>query len=305
MVFEHIDKLKREYTDKFVLVDENRPELRRFKGLTGTVKTVNMSGRALVEFDGYNNIGWFDIDLNFLRVIDAPLPKEEKPAARSAATSGKEAAAKSPASKQKPKTPAAPDIPKPAPAAAKPGGGMSVADIMTAARSKGAEAPTQPAGSAVQTPAAKDPKQMSVAEMLAAARGQKSGAAMPSRTPSAAETVAADPKQADVTRLLEAARTKKTADVKPTAAAAKSGKIDPSKMSVAEMLAAARGEKTAAAPIAASDKAPEMPSGVIADTNEAAPEPAAPSSHKIATSRAELPKDVTGILAYCRQADQK
>ena len=65
-VFENIEKLQKRYTDKYVLVDDNRPELRRFRGLTGTVKTVNMSGRALVQFDGYNNIGWFDIDPVFL-----------------------------------------------------------------------------------------------------------------------------------------------------------------------------------------------------------------------------------------------
>ena len=57
MVFEHIENLKRVYTDQLVVVDDNRPELGRFQGLTGTVKTVNMSGRALVEFNGNNNIG--------------------------------------------------------------------------------------------------------------------------------------------------------------------------------------------------------------------------------------------------------
>ena len=75
MIFEHIEKLKKQYTDKYVVVDEGRPELKRFRGLTGTVKTVNMSGRALVEFDGYNNIGWYDIDPVFLKVVDAPPPK--------------------------------------------------------------------------------------------------------------------------------------------------------------------------------------------------------------------------------------
>ena len=85
MVFEHIEKLKQQYTDKYVEVDHQRPELRRFKGMTGTVKTVNMSGRALVEFDSYNNIGWFDIDVDYLKVVDAPRPKEEKPAAKAAA----------------------------------------------------------------------------------------------------------------------------------------------------------------------------------------------------------------------------
>ena len=33
MVFEHIRKLQQEYTDKFVLADEQRPELHRFKVL--------------------------------------------------------------------------------------------------------------------------------------------------------------------------------------------------------------------------------------------------------------------------------
>jgi len=78
MDFEHIEKLQREYTDKYVIVDDQRPELRRFKGMTGTVKTVNMKGRAMVEFDGNNNRGWYDIDIDFLELIDEPLPKEEK-----------------------------------------------------------------------------------------------------------------------------------------------------------------------------------------------------------------------------------
>src|SRR5688500_20206883 len=75
MIFEHIETIKRQFTDKYVVVDESQPELQRFRGLTGMVKTVNMSGRALVEFDGYNNIGWYDIDPTFLKVVDAPPPK--------------------------------------------------------------------------------------------------------------------------------------------------------------------------------------------------------------------------------------
>ena len=74
MVFEHIENLKRIYTDQLVIVDDSRTELGRFQGLTGTVKTVNMSGRALVEFDGYNNIGWYDIDVDFLKLVDEPVP---------------------------------------------------------------------------------------------------------------------------------------------------------------------------------------------------------------------------------------
>ena len=87
MVFEHIEKLKHEYTDKFVVVDDGRPELRRFSGLTGLVKTVNMNGNALVEFEGLNNIGWYDIEVDFLKVVDQPVPKEpaSKPAKATAA----------------------------------------------------------------------------------------------------------------------------------------------------------------------------------------------------------------------------
>ncbi|MBI1311064.1 hypothetical protein GC176_07125 [bacterium] len=79
MSIEQAEQLKREYTDKWVVVDPGVPELKRFAGLTGKVKTVNMNCRALVEFDGPANIGWFDIDLGSLTVVDAPI-KKEKPA---------------------------------------------------------------------------------------------------------------------------------------------------------------------------------------------------------------------------------
>ncbi|MFP6586094.1 MAG: hypothetical protein VB814_00520, partial [Pirellulaceae bacterium] len=112
MVFEHIENLKNTYTDKNVLVDADRPELGRFQGLTGTVRTVNMSGRALVEFDGHQNIGWFDIDVDFLKLVDKPAPAET-PAASPAAK--KPAAAKPAAAKPAAAKPAAAK-----PAAAKP-----------------------------------------------------------------------------------------------------------------------------------------------------------------------------------------
>ena len=89
MVFEHIRKLQQEYTDKFVVVDDQRPELQRFQGLTGSVKTVNLSGRALVEFAGNKNVGWYDIDIDYLKVIDQPLAAAES--ARSAREGGAKA----------------------------------------------------------------------------------------------------------------------------------------------------------------------------------------------------------------------
>src|SRR5437762_12430363 len=126
MIFEHIEKLKKQYTDKYVVVDDSRPELQRFRGLTGAVKTVNFSGKALVEFDGYNNIGWYDIDPVFLRVVPAPAPKpveskHDKAAAPKAESPKAPAAGAKPIGEKKSPAPAA----KAAPAA--PAAGKSVA----------------------------------------------------------------------------------------------------------------------------------------------------------------------------------
>ena len=86
--FEQAELLKKQYTDKYVVVKPGVAELRRFDGLTGVVKTVNMSCRALVLFDGPADIAWYDIDPAFLMLVDAPSPKkkaEEKPAKESPA----------------------------------------------------------------------------------------------------------------------------------------------------------------------------------------------------------------------------
>jgi hypothetical protein len=112
------ERLKKELTDKWVVVAANAPELKRFANLTGKVKTVNMSCRALVEFDGPVDIGWYDIDTSYLTVVDAPQPKKaaahaEKPAAKKA----------------------------PAPAAAPAAGGGSPLDKIRAASAKPAAAP--------------------------------------------------------------------------------------------------------------------------------------------------------------------
>jgi hypothetical protein len=128
MVFEKIDALRREFTDKYVVVDESRPELRRFAGATGRVKTINMNGRALVQFDVYGNIGWYDIALDYLRVVDAPPPRvEETKAERKAAPKPVEKSAVKPDKPVAAKTKAA------APAAAAEGK-KSVQEILAAAR---------------------------------------------------------------------------------------------------------------------------------------------------------------------------
>ena len=52
------EELKREWTDQFVEVNAERPELKRFAGIVGRVITVNYNNKALVDFqDG----GWYDI----------------------------------------------------------------------------------------------------------------------------------------------------------------------------------------------------------------------------------------------------
>ena len=52
------ERLKREWTDRYVTVNPDRPELARFRGIVGRVITVNYNNKALIDFqDG----GWYDI----------------------------------------------------------------------------------------------------------------------------------------------------------------------------------------------------------------------------------------------------
>jgi len=52
------DALKREWTDQFIEVNAERPELKRFAGIVGRVVTVNFNRKAVIDFqDG----GWYDI----------------------------------------------------------------------------------------------------------------------------------------------------------------------------------------------------------------------------------------------------
>ncbi len=227
MVIANIEKIKQEYTDKYVVVDARLPELARFADVVGQVKTVNMNGRALVEFQDYHlNIGWYDIDLDYLKVVDKPLPKEKK------------AEPKKPAAK-KPAGDAAPAAAKPA---AKPAGKPSTADILAKLKSGGAAKPAAsgaaaPAEKPKPKPAAKpaeggklDRSKMSVADMLAAARGgAPKGEAASAAVESAPE---AEPEPESPPPEPQAAE-----------AAPPSGeivKVDKSKMSIAEMVAYCR-----------------------------------------------------------------
>ena len=81
MSIDQAEQLKTELTDKWVVVDKNIPELRRFAGMTGKVKTVNMNCQALVEFHGQEDIGWYDIGTTFLTIVDEPVAKPKVAAA--------------------------------------------------------------------------------------------------------------------------------------------------------------------------------------------------------------------------------
>jgi len=93
-MFDVIERLKTEWTDKYVVIDSPAPELARFARATGQVKTVNMNGRCLVEFDQFNNIGWYDIDPSCLKVVPKPLPKPAEPKEKAAKPAAKAAPAK-------------------------------------------------------------------------------------------------------------------------------------------------------------------------------------------------------------------
>jgi len=221
---EQIETMKRQYTDKYVLVDGTRPELARFRDVVGRVKTVNMSGRALVEFDDYHlNTGWFDIDPEFLKVVDKPPVKAPK------------AEVKKPAAKAEAK-PAAAKAPAKAPTGGAAAGKSSVADILAAARGgKAAASPAaKPAAEKPKGPAkaggAMDRSKMSVADMMAAARGGAKAA--PAKTQ-------AEEAPAEVEDAVESAPVAKSAP----AAAAAPGEVKPvdkSKMSIDDMVAYCR-----------------------------------------------------------------
>ena len=148
MTIAQAETLKRDLTDKYVLVQDGVPELRRFAGLTGVVKTVNMNGRALVQFDGPVDISWYDIDPAYLKVVDAPLPKKK-------AHEGKPA-------------PEAVKTEKPKPAA----GGKSPLEL---ARAQGA-AGAKPAG---EKPAEKKLSPLELARQQGAAGAKPAAAAAP------------------------------------------------------------------------------------------------------------------------------
>ena len=304
MVFQHIENLQQEYTDKYVVVDQEQPELLRFNGMTGIVRTVNMNGRALVEFDGYNNIGWYDIDIDFLRVIDEPLPeaaKEKKPEA----TQKEDKEDKAPSELKK--------------AREKDSGEMSVDEILAAAKGESANSAAPETGTS-------DAAAMSVDDILAAARtGSDGGSEAASddepakeKAEKPADTVvkAVDASDMSVDDILAAARTgsdggsetasddepaKEKAE-KPADTAVKA--VDASDMSVDDILAAARTGSDGGSE-AASDDEPADEDSPVAVEQEAAEEEVVVEAEEPTAPAGELPTDIDEIIAYCQRVDGK
>ena len=92
-MFDVIESLKTEWTDKYVVVSSPAPELARFSRTTGIVRTVNMNGRCLVEFDQFNNTAWYDIDPACLKIVPKPEPKPAQSKEQKAAPAAKAPAA--------------------------------------------------------------------------------------------------------------------------------------------------------------------------------------------------------------------
>jgi hypothetical protein len=79
-----MDELKQIWTDRYVQARSDRPELKRFEGRVGRIVTVNLSGKAIVDFaDG----AWYDIPASeeYLTIVsDEAVRKTYDSAANSA-----------------------------------------------------------------------------------------------------------------------------------------------------------------------------------------------------------------------------
>ncbi len=196
MLIDQAEQLKDEFTDKYVVVANGVPELKRFAGLTGLVKTVNMNGHALVEFNGPADIGWYDIETSYLTVVDKPVEKSK------AAAPAKEAAKEKPAKKAAASKGASPlelarqqgaagagDKPKDK----KPAAGLSPLELARqqgAAQSGGVAESTAPAKADAPKPAAKEKlSPLELARQQGAFKGEgQSAAAEPESKPAPAES---------------------------------------------------------------------------------------------------------------------
>ncbi|QDU91514.1 hypothetical protein Pla175_49430 [Pirellulimonas nuda] len=292
---EQVESLKQQLTDQFVTVDPDRPELARFRGLTGRVKTVNMNGRALVEFDGYvKNIGWFDIAPQCLTVVSAPAGAR---AAQRKAPQPKLAQPKPAGDKPKP-----PTAKTPAPAS----GEKKLSPLELARRQGGAGT----GGSAAEKPAAKPP----AARPAEAKTGRPEAAAKYVTPPPPATMINQPPRVLNrrsltAADILEMSQGKMPSLHQPAPTPARSGSAATAPKGATAKAAPDRSTPSVAvANAAATANDPAAPRG---------PEPAAPTAgatqpegHAAATSSDPPPAaagkpSTADILAACRSKAQE
>ena len=314
-LFEEVDSLQREWTDRFVQVDGSVAELRRFAGLTGQVKTVNMSGQALVEFDGSEDIGWYDIHPQFLTVVE--VEEEVEAVAETAEAAPAEVADEAPAPEAAPVADTSKlsplelarmqDVGKAAPAAASVSVSVSVSKT-PAAKKEAAEKAPAAAAPAKQKPAAPKAADTSKLSPLELARMQDIGGDAPAPAAvSEQEAVAAEetPAQDD----------NAVAEPAPAKAPAAAPAVDTSKLSPLELARMQDAGGDAPAPAAAAEdeavveetpaEDEEVAEEVAVEEETTAEETAADDSP--ATS-VEIPEDegperTAAVLAACRAQD--
>ncbi|MEX0704206.1 MAG: hypothetical protein WD069_19055 [Planctomycetales bacterium] len=246
MSIEQAERLKHELTDKYVIVARGVPELRRFAGLTGTVKTVNMNGKALVQFDGPADITWYDIDPAYLEVVEAPLPKQAPAAHAPSAGEAKEKAKPAPAKKPAGKSPLELARQQGAAGAAQPAAGKKPSPLELARQQGAAGAP--------QAEGAKKPSPLELARQQGGAKAEQ---------PAAEKPKAAQPAAGKKLSPLELARQQGAAGGK---------KSPPAGESPAEAIEESVAEQSPPAPTAASAAPPKpQPPGTGASGKKLSP----------------------------------
>ncbi len=93
MLRERIEQLQQEYTDQYVIVEGGPPEMAQLRNRVGRVKTINMNGRALIQFEGADK-SRHDVELDYVKVVDKPEPEPEKAASKPTTKGAEKHAAK-------------------------------------------------------------------------------------------------------------------------------------------------------------------------------------------------------------------
>lgn len=70
-----IEKLRQQYTNRYVIIPGAQPKYRRFRGRIGQVKTITMQGQALVGWVDSADRAWYAMELDALELLEEPAGK--------------------------------------------------------------------------------------------------------------------------------------------------------------------------------------------------------------------------------------